>query len=155
LRSEIVRRIALKVKPFMVVAGLGTSIGTFALGTIFQGLLLPKVIGNGGGLLAEVLNASSFGIWAFYLSCFAACVLAALVLGDISNAVLSFFPAYLLGALVTYLGLIVPALTGTYPDPSVLEESATIFTFTAFFPLLLLDGLAGTIIGGFLSERIL
>jgi hypothetical protein len=144
-----------KVKPLIVIAGWAATIAGFTLGAIFQGLLLPKVVGNGGGLLPEVLGVSSVGLWVFYLGCFGTSVLAALVLADASKALVSFFPSYVFGALITYIVLIVPALTGTFPLPSVLEESAVIFTFTAFFPVLLFAALAGTLLGIFLAEKIL
>ncbi len=105
--------------------------------------------------MPEVQGASSLGLWVFYLGCLGTCVLAALVLEEASTALAAFFPSHLIGALITYVVLIVPGLAGTYPLPSVLEESAMIFTFTAFFPVLLFAGLAGTLLGGFLAERVL
>jgi hypothetical protein len=144
----------LKLKPAFVILGWATSLAGFALGAIFQSYLLPSVPANGGGLLPEVLGASSLGLWIPYLGCFGTSILAAVVLSDASKALLSLFPSYLLGGFLTYLVLIFPALSGAFQPPSILEESASIFTLSAFFPILLMVALAGTLLGVFFADRV-
>jgi hypothetical protein len=143
----------IKLKPVFVILGWATSFAGFALGAIFQSYLLPNVPGNGGGLLPEVLNASSLGLLIPYLGCFGTSILATVILSDASRALISLFPSYLLGAFLTYLVLVFPALSGAFQPPSVLEESASIFTLSAFFPVLLLVSLAGTLLGALLGDR--
>ena len=137
-----------------VVIGWSTSSAAFALGTIFQGQLLPRNI-NGGGLYADVLNADPLWIWLFYIGNFAVCVVASMVISDVSKAVISFFLSYSGAALITYFVLALPDYVGAYDPAQVLQESATVFTFTAFFPLLLLVNLSGTVAGIALGERFL
>jgi hypothetical protein len=144
-----------RLRPGLIVIGWATSMAALTLATIFEGLLLPKVIGAGGGLLSEVVNASPLGLWTFYIGNFSVCVLAAMVISDFGTAIVSFFPSFLGAALITYLVLALPDFLGIYPFPGVLQESAAIFTFGAFFPLLLLVSLAGTIVGIGLGEHFL
>jgi hypothetical protein len=144
-----------RLKPGLIVVGWATSMAAITVGTIFEGLLLPKVIGAGGGLLPEVINASPFGLWIFYLGNFMVCVVAAMVISDLGSVIVSFFPAFLGAALITYLVLALPDLLGIFPFPGLLQESAIIFTFGAFFPVLLIVALAGTLLGVGLAEHFL
>ncbi len=137
-----------------VALGWSTGSAACALGTIFQGQLLPKNI-NGGALYSEVINANPLWIWLFYVGNFAICVVASMVISDVSKAMISFFLSYSGAALITYFVLALPDYAGVYDPTQVLQESATIFTFTAFFPLLLLVNLAGTVVGIVLGERFL
>lgn len=141
--------------PF-VILGWATSIAALTLATIFQGLLLPKNI-NGGGLYNDVVNGNPLGLLIFYLGNFGICVIAAMVIGDPGKALISFFPSFIGAAIVTYLVLALPDLLGLFPflTPGVLQESASVFALTAFFPVLLLVNLAGTVLGIGLSERFL
>jgi hypothetical protein len=144
-----------RLRPILIIVGWAASMAALTLGTIFQGLLLPKVIGAGGGLLGEVVNASPLGLWIFYLGNFGVCILAAMVISDFGTAIVSFFPAFVGAAVITYIVLALPDFLGIYPFPGVLQESAGIFTLGAFFPLLLVVSLAGTIAGISLGEHFL
>jgi hypothetical protein len=147
-------RIIRKLKPLLVVLGWATSTAALALATIFQGQLLPKNI-NGGGLYGQVVNASPLPIWIFYVGNFAVCVVAAMVISDPARSLVSYFPSFIGAAAITYLVLALPDFVGAYDPQQVLQDTATIFTFTAFFPLLLLVNLAGTVVGIAVGERLL
>jgi len=147
-------RIVYRVKPVLVILGWSTSMAAFALTTIFQGQLLPREF-NGGGNYVQVLNASPLGLWIFYFGTFATSVLAAMVISDAGKALVSFFVSFLGAAIITDLVLSLPDFLGIFAIPGALQEAAVIFTFTAFFPLLLLVTLAGTILGIGLGERLL
>ena len=67
---DIMKAGLIKLKPVFVVLGWATSFAGFILGAIFQSSLLPSVVGNGGGLLPEVLNTGGSGIVIAYLGCF-------------------------------------------------------------------------------------
>lgn len=138
----------------LVVAGWATITAALTLFTIFNGQLLPRNI-NGGGLYTEVLNASPLGLWAFYLGCFGISLLCAMILADASKALICFLPAYVGAAMITFLVLALPDFIGVYDPLQVLQESAVVFTFGAFFPLLLLVNFSGTILGIALGERLL
>jgi hypothetical protein len=138
----------------LVVLGWSTASAAFSLGTIFQGQLLPRNI-NGGGLYSDVLNANPLWLWLFYIGNFAVCVVASMVISEVGKAVISFFLSYTGAALITYFVLALPDYVGIYDPTQVLQESATVFVFTAFFPLLLLVNLSGTVAGIALGERLL
>jgi hypothetical protein len=144
-----------RAKPLLAVLGWAASTAALTLATIFQGYLLPKVYGAGGGFLDEVLNANPVWLWIFYLGNFGICILAALVISDLGTTVIGFFVSYGVAAGITYMVLSLPDFIGVFPFPGVLEGSAVTFTFGAFFPLLLLVNLVGTIVGAALSERLL
>lgn len=137
-----------------VILGWSTSSAAFALGTIFQGQLLPRNI-NGGGLYSDVLNANPLWLWIFYIGNFAVCVVASMVISDVGKSMISFFISYAGAALITYFVLALPDYVGVYDPTQVLQETATVFTFTAFFPVLLLVNLSGTVAGMALGERLL
>lgn len=141
-----------RFKPVLVVLGWAASMAALTLATIFQGLLLPKALGIGGN---EVINASPLGLWIFYLGNFGICILAAMVISDFGVAIVSFFPAYIGAGLLTYLLLALPDFIGVFPLSGVLQASAVTFTFSAFFPFLLVVSLAGTITGVGLAEHFL
>lgn len=142
------------LKPFLVVLGWAASTAALALATIFQGALLPKNI-NGGALYGTVVNASPLPIWFFYVGNFAVCIIATMVISDAGKALVSCFPSYVGGAIITYFVLVLPDFVGSYDPQQVLQESASIFTFTAFFPVLLIVNLGGTIAGIAVAERFL
>jgi hypothetical protein len=144
-----------KLKPLLVILGWSASMAALTLATIFQGLLLPKVIGSGGGLLPEVVNASPVWLWIFYLGNFGICVLAALIISDLGTAIVSFFPSYIGAIIITYLILALPDFLGLFPYPGALEGSAVNFVFGAYFPLMLIINLTGTLAGVMLGEHFL
>ena len=143
-----------RFKPFLAVLGWSASTAALAVATIFQGLLLPKVYGSGGGFLDEVVNQNPLGLWIFYLGNFGICVLAAIVISDLGTSIIGFFVSYMGAAVITYMVLALPDFLGVYPIQGVLSGSAVTFAFTAFFPLLLLVNLVGTFVGVGLGERL-
>ncbi len=145
-------RLPIRLKPFFIMLGWATSTAALTLGTIFLGYLLPKNI-NGGGLLSEVINASAIPIWIFYVGNFAICILAALVISDLSTSLISFFVSYLGAGIITYVVLALPDLLGCCAGS--LAESAIGFTLIAFFPFLFFVNLTGTLLGVWLNEYIL
>jgi hypothetical protein len=140
-------------RPILVILGWGTCMAAITTGAIFQGLLTPRLIG-GGALLPETIQTAAWETYAYYLGIFAVSVLAAMTISDASKAFMSFFPAYILGAIITYEVLALPASIGVYQPPDPVEEYASTFTFTAFFPIPILLGLAGTVLGIALAERL-
>lgn len=147
-------RIPQRLRPILVILGWSTSMAAFTLTTIFQGQLLPKNI-NGGGLYSQVINANPITLWIFYVGNFATCVLAAMVISDAAKTLIAFFASFIGSAIITDLVLALPDLAGIYPVTGALQEAAVIFTLTAFFPLLLLVTLSGTIVGIALGEHLL
>jgi hypothetical protein len=143
-----------KVKPLLVVLGWATSIASLTVGGILSGFLLP-VYGGGGDLQPEVIYRGPWELILFYLGIFGVSVVASLVIADFGKAVIAFFASYILAATVTYLIIALPAFVGAFPVQDVLVTSAVKFTFGAFFPILLFLGLAATIVGSALSERVL
>ena len=132
-----------RFKPVFVTLGWGTSMAAAVLYAIFHGFLLPQYKGAG---LPEV---------ALYVGIFIISSLAAVVLADFGKALASFFGSYVVGAIVTYFVLALPGYTGAFPFVNVIIAVAVIFTFIAFFPILLFAGLLGTLAGSFLAERLL
>jgi hypothetical protein len=137
-----------RFKLVFVMVGWSTSIAAITLFMIFNGQLLPR--GLGGFIVAP----SPFLLAAFYLGSFAICVLASLVIEDISKGIISFFVAYFGAALLTALVLALPNLLGIFPYSDSLQHAAVIFTFDAFFPIPLLVNFAGVITGLYLAERL-
>jgi hypothetical protein len=142
-----------KAKPGLIILGWGASMAAFTLGAIFQGLLLPHVPISGGALLSKVINGNPLVLLVFYGGLFGTSVLAAVIIAELGHSVLSFFASYGLASLLTYIVLALPDILGMFPIPGALEESATIFTFSALFPLPFLLGFVGALIGSALSER--
>ncbi len=140
-----------KFKFILVVAGWGTSLAALTLGTIFQGLLLP----NPSELLPASYGANPLWLWLFYLGSFGICVLAALVISDFGESIVSIFFAYGLTALVTFVVLALPDFSGIVQPPGILQQSALLFTFNALFPFPLFVDFVGTIVGSALGERLL
>lgn len=89
-----------------------------------------------------------------YLGVFGISILAALVIRDLGAAVLSFFASYGLGMILTYLVLVLPGYAGVIVATNALIQTAIVVVFVAFFPVLLLTGLVGTLLGTALSERV-
>lgn len=148
-------RIFRSLRPVLVILGWATSSATLTLATIFQGQLIPKDI-NGGGLYSAVLNASPSVLWVFYLGNFGISLLAAMIIGETGASFISVFASILSAAGLTFLVLALPDLLGVVYDPQqTIQQSAVTFTFVAFFPLLLLVNLMGTVVGVALGDRLL
>ena len=144
-------RLAKTFTPVLSVLGWAISTAALTLATVFLGYLLPRNI-NGGGLYSEVLNASPIPLWIFFVGNFAICVLAAVVISDISKTLLSFFASFMSAAIITYLVLSLPDFLGCCGG--ALEEAALGFVLVAFFPGLLITNLLGTFFGILLAERV-
>lgn len=141
------RRVLIRFKPIFAVLGWSTSTAALTLSMIFNGQLLPK------GLGGFVVSPSPLLLGAFYLGSFAICVLATVVIGDLSEAIISFFVSYLGASIITVVVLALPNLLGIFPYSDALQHAALIFTFDAFFPFVFLVNFAGTITGIYLAER--
>jgi hypothetical protein len=145
-------RFSTKIKTLLLVLGWATSTSALTLGTIFLGYLLPKNISSGGGNYSQVINASPVPLIVFYLGSFAVCVLAAMVISDMSTTIVSFFFSYAGAAIITCIVLALPDSLGGCCG-GVLEATAVTFTFGAFFPYLFFVNLAGIIVGTALAEH--
>lgn len=143
------------VKGIAIVLGWAVCLDAFTLWAIFQGLLLPQIV-SGGGLLPEVLSGNPVVLGIFYSGIFATSILAALIIYEVGQAVISFFVSYFLAAFLNLIILSLPDITGTYNDPIGAVTNASVnFTFTAFFPLPLIIGFAATLLGIGVAERYL
>jgi hypothetical protein len=94
-------------------------------------------------------------VWIFYLGSFAICVLAAMLISDFGQSVVSVFFAYALTALLTFFVLALPDFSGIVQPPGSLQQPAVTFAFYALFPVSLFLDLGGTIAGSALAERFL
>jgi len=140
-----------RVKPLLVVLGWAASLATLTLGSIFQGLLLP----NPYELQPQQFGASPFGLWIFYIGSFGICLLAAMVISEVGQSLVSVFLAYGLTVFITFGVLALPDFSGIVQPPGILQQSSLLFTFNALFPLPLFVDLVGTIVGSGLGERLL
>lgn len=140
-----------RLKPVAIVVGWATTLAGFTLGGIFQGHLLPPQ--PPGNLFPEVSNTGPLGPIIFYSGIFAICVIAPLIINDAGRAIVSFFASFLLGSVITYFALVLPAYTGAFPLPGLLSGTAIDFTFSTSFPIPLFAELVGTLVGIWLSER--
>jgi hypothetical protein len=142
-------------RPLLITLGWSTSTAALTLFMIFQGQFLPRNI-NGGGLYAEVVSPNPLWLWVFFLGNLAISVLAVMAISDVPTALISFFASLLGAAAITFMVLASPEFIGISPFPfGTLQEAATIFTFTAFFPVVPFVNLAGTVVGIALGERFL
>jgi hypothetical protein len=142
-----------KVKPLLVVLGWGTTIASFVLGAIFQGLLIPQYEG-GGDLQPEIIGRGPWGLVVFYIVIFAVSVIASLIMADFAKGLGGFFASYALAVGLTYFIIALPGYVGAYQIPDVLVTLAVNWTFSAFFPILFLIGFAATIVGSGLAEHL-
>ena len=142
-----------KVKPLLVVLGWGTTIASFVLGAIFQGLLIPQYEG-GGDLQPEIIGKGPWGLLIFYIAIFGVSVIASLVMADFARGLGGFFASYVIAAGLTYFIIALPGYVGAFKFPDVLATLAINWTFGAFFPLLFLVGFAATIVGSGLAEHL-
>jgi hypothetical protein len=140
-----------RFKPLLVVLGWAASLAALTLGNIFQGLLLP----NAFELQPQQFGADPLGFWIFYIGSFGICVLAAMVIADVGQSLVSVFLVYGLTAFITFAVLALPDFSGIVQPPGILQQSSLLFTFNALFPLPLFVDLVGTIVGSGLGERLL
>lgn len=137
-----------------IVLGWATSTSALTLAMIFQGQFVPRNI-NGGGLYPEVTNPNPFLFFGFYAGSFAVCLVAAMAVTNPGRAIALFFPAYLGAALITWLVLSSPDFFVVNDPQQAVQVTATLITFNAFFPYLLLANFAGVLVGTGLGERLL
>jgi len=138
-----------RTRPVLIIAGWGLLMSGAVLSAIFQGFLLPSTYyGGSSGTLP-------LGVWFPYLEVLGASILAGIVMGDAGKTILSFFASYGLAAVVTYLVLAMPGIIGAFPVADLLTRQAAVITFTALFPIPLLVGFLGSVVGSALSERLL
>jgi|SRR5712664_1052387 len=137
-----------RLKPLFVILGSGTSSAAVVLAAIFHGFLIPHV-----PFFRSGVAGAEWATPLVYLGIFGISILAALVIGDLGTAIGSFFAAYLLGAAITFLVLVLPGYTGGLPSPDLIVPAGVQFTFTAFFPLLFVE-LVATLLGVALSEHL-
>ena len=143
-----------RLKIPLIVLGWATSTSALALTLIFQGQFVPRNI-NGGGLYPEVTNPNPFLLVGFYLASFAISALAGMVIANAGRTISAFFPAYIGAAALTWLILALPDFVVVNDPQQVLQETATLITFTAFFPVFLLTTLTGALAGIGLEESLL
>jgi hypothetical protein len=140
-----------RTKPILVTLGWATTLSGFTLGGIFEGQLLPPQ--PPGNLLSEVINSNPLAPVIFYVGIFTVSILAAIVLDEAGITLASFFASYGLGAILTYVVLVLPGYVGLFSLPVVLSRTAIVFTFSTSFPIPLLVELTGTLLGIWLSEQ--
>lgn len=138
-------------KALAIVVGWATTLAGFTLGGIFQGQLLPPQ--PPGNLFPEVSNTGPLGSIVFYTGILAICFIAPLLINDPGRALLSFFASYLLGSVIAYFALVLPAYTGAFPLPGLLSGTAIDFTFSTSFPVPLFAELVATLVGIWVAER--
>lgn|GEM_PF-4730547 len=139
-----------RFKPLLVVVGWTTCLATLTISIMFQGLLLP----NASELSPETFGSSSLLFWLFYIGSFAICVLAAMVIFDFGQSIISLFFAFLLNALIILVVLVLPDLLGIVQPSGVLLQPSVTFVFDALIPVSLFVDLAGTIAGSAIAERL-
>jgi len=142
-----------RLKLLLTVLGWATSSAALTLAMIFLGYLLPKNINGGGGLYGSVINASQIPLWIYYVANFSLCVLATVMISDMSRSLLSFFASYFVAAVITVTILSLPDYFGCCGG--ALQGAAVSWTFVALFPYLFLIELAGTFTGIGLAEHFL
>ena len=139
-------RVGRRVEPGLLVVAWGVSIAALTLAEIFQGHLIPQRYY--GGATGQFFSVET----GFYLEVLAVSVLAGLVINDPPRAILSFFGSYVVSGIVIFVVLSLPAFVNN-ALPEIIFNAAIAFTFTSLFPIPLVIGLVGTILGVALSER--
>ena len=143
MKIKAIGLILLRARDALVVLGWGTSLANLAVTAVAHGVLVPQA-----AYYSEA-TTSQTGLLFFalyYVGVFAVSFLSGLVLRSISTALLGFFCAYAVGLLLTALILDLPVITGFLPQIAG-ANLATGIIFTAFFPLALIVGLMGALLG--------
>jgi hypothetical protein len=106
-----------------------------------------------------ILNAFIGGIqtteWYVVLVLFFISIFAGMLLEEIKAIILGIFEALLLAALLTYTGMIFPALIGRVTSDTqanVVYSVSAELVFRTFFPLGVLSLVMGGIVGGFIKD---
>jgi hypothetical protein len=133
-----------KSRPVLVVLGWGVSLASLAVTVVARAVLVPHA-----GVVFS--SETTLLIALYYAGVFSVSFLSGLMLRSLPSAVLGFFCAYALGILLAGLAFDLPGLLGLLPE-TVAEYSAIVFAFTALFPLALLVGLVGGLLGAATTE---
>jgi hypothetical protein len=134
-----------KNRSVLVVLGWGASLASLAVTVVTRAVLVP----HAG--IALFSNETTLLIALYYSGIFSVSYLSGLMLRSLSQAVVGFFCAYSLGIVLAGLVFDLPGLLGILPE-SFAAYSAVTFTFTALFPLALLVGLVGGLLGAVTTE---
>jgi hypothetical protein len=129
-----------------VILGWGTCIASLATTAIFQAIAVPR-----GGYYGFGSSIIVLGTVLYYASMFLVSFLAGFILENVGKALIGFFTSYMIGIILTFLALYLPALGGLLFEP-LAEITGITFTFTALFPFPLLAGLVGGLLGAAASE---
>ena len=102
---------------------------------------------------ASVLGVP-FGKVFFFLAIIGIAILASFLIESGTEALVSFLFSYTLSMVIVYFVLILPGLVGSFQGNSdSLLTLGILFTFLVFFPIPLVLGLLGTLVGVSLAER--
>lgn len=101
--------------------------------------------------MAPLNNETTLLIALYFAGIFSTSYMSGLLLKNLSYAVVGFLCAYSLGILLAGLAFVLPGLIGLVSE-SYAQYSAVTFTFTALFPLALLAGLVGGLLGAVTTE---
>jgi hypothetical protein len=136
-----------RMRPVAIVFGWGTLMSGVILGAIFNGFLVP-------GVFRPAVPEDPIILAEIYALIFGVCFLGALITEEASTALVSFFAAYAVTIVLTYVLLGLPGFLNQVPISEFIIEAAIVFTFAALFPVALIVGLTATIIGIVLADWI-
>ncbi len=110
----------------------------------------------------NIANREISGILLAYTLIFLVAVISGMILSEFSVALTGFFASLGVAAVVEYLVLVLPSILGIAgPDvlaniglPPISDVAVTI-VFSSLFPVPIILGLVGSIVGAILGERIL
>ncbi len=138
-------------EPTAIVLGWGTSLAGVTLWAMFQGLLLPNILGY---VPPDVSPTLELRMALYYAGLTAVSAISGIVVNDFGKSLGSFFLAYLLGAAITFLVWTIPALTGSYGTDAVpLVNASADLSFRAFFPIPLFLGMVSSLLGPAVAEH--
>ncbi len=135
------------MRPVAIVFGWGTSMSGVILGSIFNGFLVP-------GVFRPAVPEDPIILAGIYGLIFGICFLGAIITEEASTALVSFFAAYGLTIILTYVMLGLPGFLNQVPISEFIIVTAIVFTFAALFPVALIVGLTATVIGVALADWI-
>jgi len=139
-----------KLEPGFLVLAWAATTSALTLVQIFQGNLTP--LQYYGGVSTQILSPAIV----FYLEIFALSTFAGMVIRDPQRALFSFIGCYVLAGLTTILVLMLPVFANaSLVTPELVFGYSILDAFTAFFPIPLIAGLAGTFLGAGLGEHFL
>lgn len=139
------------VRTVLVILGWGTSLGAVTLWIIFQGLLLPFTPLVGSVPVGAQNEAASLAF--YYTALFLISVVSPMGIRDVARSIGGFIFAYILGGVITYEVISLPAAQDTSGAGQLLVAGAVRWTFSAMFPIPLFLIFLGTILGAGLTEH--